>query len=188
MGCLRSPYDPSLIYRYIQCIYGFIGREITRLTVMFTVNVLLWPTLHTGGTSPRSAIFSVSLQKSRPFKMTEMKRRWLISSNFMSVVGDGPSMPPKLPHKTPRGTNSLILPISSHSVIRRTARKQRDRERRLQQQQRKASGFLGCGRVATPSLPFYIYMRTHSLVHTFTRATASGYRLGSGYRTGSRCV
>jgi hypothetical protein len=37
-------------------------------------------------------------------------------------------MPPKLPHKTPRGTNSLALLASSNPVIRQAARWQRDRQ------------------------------------------------------------
>ena len=45
MGCLRSPYDPSLIYRYIQCIYGFIGREITIHKVIYGVYIRFWPTV-----------------------------------------------------------------------------------------------------------------------------------------------
>ena len=42
--------------------------------------------------------------------------------------GDRPGMPPKLPHKTPRGTNSLALLASSNQVIRQAARWQRDRQ------------------------------------------------------------
>jgi hypothetical protein len=33
-------------YIYIRCIYGIIGREITKYTVVYGVNLQFWPTLH----------------------------------------------------------------------------------------------------------------------------------------------
>ena len=32
---------------YIRCLYGVLGKEITKYTVTFGVHVRLWPTLHT---------------------------------------------------------------------------------------------------------------------------------------------
>jgi hypothetical protein len=31
---------------YIRCIYGILGREITKYTVIYSVYIRFWPTLH----------------------------------------------------------------------------------------------------------------------------------------------
>jgi hypothetical protein len=35
----------SLIYVYIRCVYGILGREITKYTVIYSVYIRFWPTL-----------------------------------------------------------------------------------------------------------------------------------------------
>jgi hypothetical protein len=45
---------------YIQCIYGIFGREITKYTIIYGVDIRFWPTLHTSDTFPA---FSCTLQQ-----------------------------------------------------------------------------------------------------------------------------
>jgi len=44
------------MYRYIWCIYGIFGREITIHTVIYGVYIRFWPTLHMGQHVTRTCV------------------------------------------------------------------------------------------------------------------------------------
>jgi len=45
-GCIYLGLARTIQLRYIQCIYGNFGREITIHTVIYGMYIRLWPTLH----------------------------------------------------------------------------------------------------------------------------------------------